>query len=140
MKRRTAKTIFGGVLMALTLSVTACGGQKTLEDYLKADPAAAKELEEQAAEQSNDEMDMAIEVKGNDVVCVATFKDSVELPDNVSELLNAGMDAMDSAFSEIAGTLDDAIGADKGTVSYGVRYCDSNGNVLAEATFRAEAE
>ena len=83
-------------------------------------------------------MDMEIEVKGNAVVCVATFKDSVELPDDISEQLSAGMDQVGSAFSALAGALDDAIGAEKGTVSYGIRYCAPDGTVLAEASFRAE--
>ena len=113
-------------------------GQKTLEEYLKEDPEAEKQLEEQATAQGNDQMDMAIEVVGNDVICVATFKDSIELPEGTAETLEAGMNELESAFSAFAGVLDDAIGAEKGTVSYGVRYCDSDGNVLAEASFRAQ--
>ena len=113
-------------------------GQKTLEEYLFEDPTAEQQLKEQAAAQGNDQMDMDIEVKGNEVFCVATFKDSVELPDDVSEQLSEGMDALDSAFSGIAGVLDEAIGAEKGTVSYGIRYCAPDGTVLAEASFRAE--
>ena len=112
--------------------------QKTLEDFMKEDPTAEQQLQEQAAAQGNDQMDMAIEIKGNDVVCVATFKDTVELPEDAADTLNAGMEQLGSAFSGLAGTLDTMIGAEKGTVSYGIRYCDASGNVLAEATFRAE--
>lgn len=111
---------------------------KTLEEYLKEDPASEAELREQAAAQGNDTMDMSIEVVGNDFICVGTFKDSVELPEDAAETLEAGMDELGSAFSAIAGVLDEAIGAEKGTVSYGIRYCDSEGNVLAEKSFRAE--
>lgn len=188
MKSRTVKTLLCATLMALSLSMTACGGsddaapateeaapaeeetpaeeeapveeetpaeeeapaeeetpaeeessaQKTLEDFMKEDPTAEQQLQEQAAAQGNDQMDMAIEIHGNDVVCVATFKDSVELPDDAADTLNEGIDQLGSAFSGIAGTLDSMIGAEKGTVGYGIRYCDSEGNVLAEATFRAE--
>lgn len=112
--------------------------QKTLEEYLKEDPAAEKQLQEQAAAQGNEQLDMSIEVTGNEVLCIATFKDSVELPENVADTLNEGMDALGSAFSAIAATLDDEIGAEKGTVSYGIRYCDSDGNVIVEKSFRAE--
>lgn len=112
--------------------------QKTLEDFLKEDPTAEQQLQEQAAAQGNDQMDMAIEINGNDVVCVATFKDTVELPDDAADTLNEGMEQVGSAFSALAGTLDSMIGAEKGTVSYGIRYCDADGNVLAEASFRAE--
>lgn len=138
MKKRSVKAYVCAAVMALAMMVTACGGSKTLEEYLKSDADTQKMLDEQAAAQSTDEMDMTIEVTGNDVVCVATFKDSVELPDDVADTLNEAMDTLDSAFSSIAGQLDDAIGAEKGTVSYGVRYCDSAGNVLAEKSFRAE--
>ena len=166
MKRKTVKTILCAALLTIAMSATACGGsddaaksadtaaetpveeeapaeeessdQKTLEEYMFEDPTAEQQLKEQAAAQGNDQMDMDIEVKGNSVVCVATFKDSVELPDDISEQLSDGMDSLGSAFSAIAGMLDDAIGAEKGTVSYGIRYCAPDGTVLVEASFTAE--
>lgn len=113
-------------------------GQQTLEEYLSADPTAEQQLNEQAAALGNDQMDMDIEVKGNDITCIATFKDSVELSDDAAEQLSASLDSLEAAFSALAGMLDDSIGAEKGTVSYGVRYCASDGTVLAEASFRAE--
>ena len=113
-------------------------GQKTLEEYLKEDPATEKQLQEQAAAQGNDQVDMSIEVIGNEVLCIATFKDSVELPEDAADTLGEGVDALGSAFSGIAAVLDEAIGAEKGTVSYGIRYCDSDGNVIVEKSFRAE--
>lgn len=112
--------------------------QKTLEEYLKEDPEAMKQIEEQAAAEGNDQMDMAIEVVGNDLTCVATYKDSVEIPEGTAEMLETAMSELEPAFSAIAGALDDEIGAEKGTVSYGVKYCDSEGNVLAEASFKAQ--
>ena len=140
MKRKTVKTVICATLLTIAMSVTACGssGSKTFEEYLFEDPTAEQQLQEQAAAQGNDQMDMEIEVNGNDVMCIATFKDSVELPDDMSEQLNESIDSLGTAFSAIAGSLDDAMGAEKGTVSYGVRYCASDGTVLAEASFRAE--
>ena len=176
MKRKTVKTVICATLMAIAMSVTACGssddgakntdtavaetsteektpeapaedkatdkeessGQKTLEEFLFEDPTMEQQLKEQAAAQGNDQMDMEVEVKGNDFIIIATFKDSVELSDDVSEQLNAGMDSVGSVFSTLAGALDDAIGAEKGTVSYGIKYCAPDGTVLAEASFRAE--
>lgn len=111
---------------------------KTLEEYLKENPMAEKQLEEQIAAQGNEMMDVAVETVGNDVIWVATFKDFVELPENVADSLNDGMDEAESVFSGLAAVWDEAIGAEKGTVSYGIRYCDSDGNVLAENSFRAE--
>ena len=60
------------------------------------------------------------------------------LPENAVDTLSEGMDTMESAFSALAGVLDDSIGAEKGTVSYGIRYCDSDGNVIVEKSYRAE--
>lgn len=113
-------------------------GAKTLEEYLKEDPASEQQLKEQAEAQGNETLDMTFEVVGNDFICIGTFKDSVELPEDAAETLEAGMDELGTAFSALAGVLDEAIGAEKGTVSYGIRYCDSDGNVLAEKSFRAE--
>lgn len=191
MKRKTVKAYFCVALMALTMSMTACGGsgdgdkgtavtreeeaaveeapeeeeapveeetsaeeeepaeeeapeedaisgQMTLEEYMSMDPTVEQQLKDQAAAQANDQMDMEVEVKGNDIICVATYKDSVELPDDIVEQLNAGMDVVEPALSAIAGMLDDEIGAEKGTVAYVIRYCASDGTVLAEGTFRAE--
>lgn len=139
MKRRSMKTILCTALLALTMSVTACGSSdKTLEAYLKEDATAMQQLEDQMAAQSDDTVDMSIEVSGNDVVCIGTFKDGIEITAEDAEMLASSLDEVGSVFSAIAGSLDDAIGADKGTVSYGVRYCDSEGNVLAEKSFKAE--
>ena len=139
MKKRSMKTILCTALLALTMSVTACGSSdKTLEAYLKEDPAVMQQLEEQMSAQSDDTLDMSIEVSGNEVVCIGTFKDSVEVTDEDAEILSSSLDELGTVFSAIAGTLDDTIGAEKGTVSYGIRYCDSDGNVLAEKSFKAE--
>ena len=113
-------------------------GQKTLEEFLFEDPTMEEQLKEQAAAQGNDQMDMEVEVKGNDFIIVATLKDSIEITDDTAAQLQDGMDSVGSVFSTLAGALDDAIGAEKGTVSYGIRYCAPDGTVLAEASFSAE--
>lgn len=107
----------------------------TLEDYLKGDAAAEKELEEQAKSMGSDEMDMAIEVNGNDLVYVATLKEAIEDGDALAETVN---EQVGPTFSALAGMMDEVVGAEKGTVSFGIRYCNPDGSVLAEASFRAE--
>lgn len=113
-------------------------GQKTLEEFLAEDPTTEQQLKDQAAAMENDQMGMEIEVKGNEVILIATLKDSVEVTDDTAAQLQEGMDAVSSTFSALAGMLDEAIGAEKGTVSYGIRYCAPDGTVLAEASFSAE--
>lgn len=139
MKRRSMKTIVCAALLALAMSVTACGGSdKTLEAYLKEDPAAMQQLEEQMASQGDDTLDMSVEVKGNEVICIGTFKDTIEVTEEDAALMGESLDELGTVFSALAGALDEEIGAEKGTVSYGVRYCDSEGNVLVEKSFKAE--
>lgn len=185
MKRKTVKSLFCAALMALTLSVTACGGSDdgdkstaaaqeeapaeseaseeaapeeetpveeeapveeetpeeevssdgaTLEDYLKGDAETAKQLEEQAQSMGNENVDMAIEVNGNDLVYIATLKEEIEDGDALVD----AVEQMGSIFSALAGMMDEAIDAEKGTVSFGIRYCQPDGTVIAESEFRAE--
>lgn len=108
---------------------------ETLEDYLKGDAETEKQLQEQAQAMGNEQMDMAIEVNGNDLVYVATLKQEIENPDELAETVN---EQVGPAFSALAGAMDDVIGVEKGTVSFGIRYCAPDGTVLAEASFRAE--
>lgn len=191
MKSRTVKTLFCMALMALSLSMSACGGSgdaakdadtateeaseeeapaveeeaepveeeapaaeeeaesdeeeasaeevssdgATLEEYLKGDAEAEKQLEEQAQSMGSDQMDMAIEVNGNDLVYVATLKEDIENSDELADTVN---EQVGPTFSALAGVMDEVIGAEKGTVSFGIRYCAPDGSVLAEASFRAE--
>lgn len=113
------------------------GGSQTLEEYLMEDPTAEQQLQDQAASMGNEMMDMSIEVVDNEVFCVGTLKDSVEFTEDVENSLRTVISGMEPAFSAIAGVLDGAIGAEAGTVSYGVRYCDQSGNVLIEESFHA---
>lgn len=113
-------------------------GTNTLEEYLTGDPTAEQQLQDQAAAMGNEMMDMSIEVAGNEIFFVGTFKDSVEITEDMENSMRAVMGEMGSVFSAIAGAMDEAIGAEAGTVSCGVRYCDSTGNVLVEESFQAE--
>lgn len=151
MKRKTVKAYLCVALTALTLSMTACGGSgdkgtaatqeaeassdgATLEDYLKGDAETAKQLEEQAQSMGNENVDMAIEVNGNDLVYIATLKEEIEDGDALVD----AVEQMGSVFSALAGMMDEAIDAEKGTVSFGIRYCQPDGTVIAESEFRAE--
>lgn len=119
-------------------------GTSTLEEIVKEEPDILEEVQATAAELETEQMAMTIEIKGNQVLYVTTFKDALyttmsessvkELAQNLSE----GMSGVASEISAIAETLDDEMGFKKGTVSMVLRYCDSNGRILAEAEFRAE--
>ncbi len=108
--------------------------EATLEDYLKGDAETAKQLDEQAQSMGNENVDMAIEVNGNDLVYIATLKEEIEDGDALVD----AVEQMGSIFSALAGMMDEAIDAEKGTVSFGIRYCQPDGTVIAESEFRAE--
>lgn len=140
MKKKSVKALLCAALMAMTLSMTACGGsddaakgtdtateapaveepaaeepadeapvadeapaedeepaaeassdEMTLEDYLQGDAESKKQLEEQAQSMSNEQMDMEIEVNGNDLVYVATLKVEVEDTDAMVEAVDAAV-------------------------------------------------
>ena len=139
MKRRSMKTIVCAALLTLAMSVTACGGsKKTLEEYMKADQAAMQELESQMEAMGDESTDMAVEITGNNVVYTATLKEGYEVPEENIALMEESLDTMESAFVAIAGALDEEIGADKGTVLFGIKYCNPDGSVLVEKSYKAQ--
>lgn len=119
-------------------------GSSTLEEIVKEEPDILEEIQATAAEAEDEYMAMTVEVKGNKVLYVTTFKNAfftMMTESAVQELaqeLEKSMNGAASEFSALAEAVDDAMGVPKGTVSMVIRYCDSDGNILAEADFRAE--
>lgn len=191
MKRKSLKFIACAAIMAMTLSVTACGGsdetapaaetEETTEvadeaadaetegadeatdaetadepeteaeadttessditvESLLSDPEVMAQFEEGVASYKEQGMSVAVEAKGNELIVALTFTDSSLIQDGAAELLESGLDDADTAakFEVLAGSLDQAVGADAGTCAYTVRYLDPDGNVLAERSFTAK--
>lgn len=181
MKRRTVKALVCATLMAMSLSMTACGGSDdaakgadaateeaapaaeeeasaeeetpaaeeeapaadagsgmTLEDYMNSTPDQKKQFEEEMAASAQDGISIAVDVKGNDFTYIYTFEDESLITDEVKSNLKTGLEATASVFAMMAEQMDEAIGADKGTVTIIVKYQDASGNVLEEGSFHAE--
>ncbi len=193
MKRRTVKALVCATLMAMSLSVTACGGSDeasngadaateeeapaaeeeapaaeeeasaeeeppaaeeasaeeeapaadaasgmTLEEYMNSTPDQKKQFEEEMAASAQDGISIAVDVKGNDFTYIYTFEDDSLITDEVKSNLKTGLEATASVFAMMAEQMDEAIGADKGTVTIIVKYQDGSGNVLEEGSFHAE--
>ena len=194
MKRRAVKSVLCAALMALTLSMTACGGSddaakdaateeqeeaseeeaekpeeeapeeaekseeeapeeeaeepeeekaaeataNTLEDYLNSTDGAMEAVEEQIAGSNGDGMSVSGEVKGNDFTFNFTIEDASLITDDTAAQLEAGLDATASVFEEMAGQMDDEVGLDRGSIQVVIKYCDPDGNVLAERGFKAQ--
>lgn len=139
MKKRTVKTIVCAALMAVALSVTACGSNKTLEDYMNSAPEEMKELEDQMAAASADGMSISVDVKGNEFTYVYTFEDAALLTDEVRENITSGLEASASLFEMMAQQLDEAI-EQKNAVTLTVKYVDPDGNVIGEQSYKAPEE
>lgn len=139
MKKRTVKTIVCAALMAVALSVTACGSNKTLEDYMNSAPEEMKELEDQMATAAADGMSISVDVKGNEFTYVYTFEDAALLTDEVRENITSGLEASASLFEMMAQQLDEAI-EQKNAVTLTVKYVDPDGNVIGEQSYKAPEE
>lgn len=143
MKKRTVKSFVCAALMVMALSVTACGSNKTLEDYMNAAPDEMKELEEQfsAASAAIDGMSISIDVKGNEFINTYVFEDESLLTDEVRENITTGLEseASTAMFEELAGQLDEAINQ-KSAVTLTIRYLDSQENVIGEHSYKAPEE
>ena len=111
----------------------------TVESLLS-DPEVMAQFEEGVASYEEQGMSVAVEAKGNELIVALTFTDSSLIQDGAAELLESGLDDADTAakFEVLAGSLDQAVGADAGTCAYTVRYLDPDGNVLAERSFTAK--
>ncbi len=201
MKRKSLKVIACAAIMAMTLSVTACGGSDDaapaaeteetteaadVEAEVEEEPAedteaeadaeteAADEVEEETAEEADEAgtdaadasdvtveslmndpavkeqyeeafasyeeqgMTVAVEATGNELIMSLTITDSSLIQDGAAEQLETGLDAVASSFETLAGSLDQAVGADAGTCTYTVRYLDTDGSVLVERSFTAK--
>ncbi len=201
MKRKSLKVIACAAIMAMTLSVTACGGSddaapeaeteetteaadveaevgeepaEDTEAEADAETEAADEVEEETAEEADEAgtdaadasdvtveslmndpavkeqyeeafasyeeqgMTVAVEATGNELIMSLTITDSSLVQDGAAEQLETGLDALASSFETLAGSLDQAVGADAGTCTYTVRYLDTDGSVLVERSFTAK--
>lgn len=56
----------------------------------------------------------------------------------MEEIVKEEPDILEEIQATAAEAVDDAMEVPKGTVSMVIRYCDSDGNILTEAEFRAE--
>lgn len=191
MKRKAVKAILCAALMALTLSMTACGGSddaskgtdaateeeaeapeeekeepkaeepeaeepeaeepeaeepeeeetnasgQTLEEYLNSTPGAMEAVEAQIAGASGDGLSVTSEIKENDFIFNFTIEDASLVTDDAAVQLEAGLDATESVFEQMAAQMDEAI-EQEGAVQIVIKYLDPDGNVLAERGFKAQ--
>lgn len=154
MKRKTLKLVACAAIMALTLSMTACGGDDaaattgtettdtasvdgytTLEDYYN-DPTVKAALDGMFSSMAGDGMEAACEVKGNEFTVIIKITDSSMIVDGMGEALAAALDAQEDTFKEQVKQFDDVI-EQEGASTVIMRYTDPDDNVLAEKAFTA---
>lgn len=136
MKRRTLKSIVCAAVMALALSITACGsGGMTLEKYYNDNKSV---LDAAWSGMGADGMEVAVDVTGNEFAVTVQITDSAYMIDGIGEALSAAADAQADMFKEQAAEFDEALSLDKGTCTVSMRYLDPDGNVLAEKSYKAD--
>lgn len=138
MKKRTLKSIVLTVVMVMVLAVSACGskGVKTVEDYYN-NPEVKAAFEEQLSAAAGHGMSINLEAKGNDFIMSYQYDANLVLPDDAVDQLEAALESTASIFEAEAKVFDEAIGQ-KGACTVIVKYLDSDGNLLAEKSFKAQ--
>ena len=135
MKKRTLKSMVCAAVMALALSITACGsGDMTLEKYYNDNKA---ELDAAWGSMGEDGMEVGVEVVENEFILNIKFTDNTYVVDGMGELLDAAIQAEADTFKAQVAEFDDAIGQD-GACTATIRYLDADGNVLSENSFTAK--
>lgn len=109
----------------------------TLEEYTTNDPDAKAAVESLAEQLQQEGVTSTVEVKDNEIIMSVKYDASVELPDNIGELLDQVMEAFTDVFKFSAEQFDLAIGQE-GVCTVTVRYLDSDDNVLSENSFKAD--
>lgn len=153
---KTVKLCICVMLMAVIFPMSVCAGSdegmvevtgsgsSTLEEIVKEEPDILEQVQATAAEAEDEYTAMTVEIKGNKVLYVTTFKDAFfttmteSAVQELAQRLAKSLSEVESDISALSEGLDDAMGVPRGTVSMVIRYCDSDGSVLAEAEFRAE--
>lgn len=135
MKKRTFKSMVCAAVMALALSITACGGSgdMTLEKYYNENKAV---LDAAWSSMGEDGMEVDVNVGGNELILNIKITDSDYLVDGMGELLDAAVQAQADTFKSQAAEFDDAIGQD-GACTLTIRYLDPDGVLLSENSFKA---
>lgn len=155
MKRRFVKVFVCMAVVAMMLSVTACGSGEvaaetteavaeaaattdttTLEDYYN-DPTVKAAMEAEFANLAEDGMSASVEVKDNTMTAIIKIKDESYIVDGIGELLLEALDEEAATFEELAATFDEVIG-EGGACTIVMRYVDPQDNVLAEKAFTAK--
>ena len=136
MKKRTFKSIVCAAVMALALSITACGsGDMTLEKYYNENKAVLDSVWNSMGE---DGMEVAVDVTGNEFAVTVKITDSAYMFDGIGEALDAAADLQADTFKAQAAEFDEALNFDKGTCTVKMSYLDPDGNVLAEKSYKAD--
>ena len=135
MKKRTFKSIVCAAVMALALSITACGGSgdMTLEKYYNENKAVMDAAWNSMGE---DGMEVDVDVVGNELIVNIKITDSSYIIDGMGELLDAAVQAQADTFKSTSAEFDKEIGQE-GACTTTLRYLDPDGNVLSENSFKA---
>lgn len=132
MKKNFTRMIVCVLALVCMLSLAACGGKMTVEDYVKSD--AVQSQIDTLKSNLGEGMDIDISAEGNKLVYTFTFGDLGDMDtETVSAALESGIEQQASTFETAASQLKAAVKADD--VSVLVEYVTGDGTTLASKEF-----
>lgn len=134
MKKNFVRLVTCVLVLALALSLAACGGKPaTVEDFVKSD--AVQSQLKTMKESLGDTMDIDVTGEGNTLVYTFKFPEGTDTT-GLGESLEAAMETQVSTFEQIASSLKDAVKVDNPTVK--VVYAEHDGTEIYSREFTAE--
>lgn len=134
MKKRTLKSMVCAAVMALALSITACGsGDMTLEKYYNENKAV---LDATWSSMSEEGTEVDVNVVENEFIMNIKITDSNLMVDGIGEALGDTIQLMADTYKAQAEEFDKVVGQE-GACTVTIRYLDPDSNVLAENSFKA---
>lgn len=121
-------------ILAMAFSLAACGGTKTVEDYVNSEEAQSQFSTLQKSLEGSG-LSMKISAEGNKMIYTYTYE-SIEKSDDLVESLETAVAAQDSTFQATADGIKKEIDAD--SVSVVVEYVDCNGEMIYSKEYTAK--
>lgn len=110
---------------------------ETLEELFNV-PDMREAFESGLASMEDETLSVSYDVKDNNLIMTFKILDSSLITDDMAEGLAKSMEEQPDKFKSQAAQFDEILGFEAGTCTVTMRFTDSDGNVLAEQTFRNE--
>lgn len=120
-------------VLLLAVTLTACGGTKTLESYVNSNKDIKQEIEKAAVSDSTYQVD--IDIKENTLIYTFKYKTTLneDLSKQAASYFKSNDATLDSAMKKVAKTLEDETKIEG--IQVEVNYLNGNNQELYKATY-----